>query len=121
MIEDKLKISHSNTGDVDDYIASIPAAARPKFDELRAFVKQVIPHANEVFSYGIVGYKIDGKRARVFISGWKDHLAIYPVPRNEMLQERLKPYVRGKGTLWFKLDQDLPKDLIKDIVDDLVK
>ncbi len=112
--------SSAKTTTVDQYIASIPAAARPKFDELRQLVTETIPQAKEVFSYGIVGYKIDDKRARVFISGWKDHLAIYPVPRNPELQEKLAPHIKGKGTLWFKLDEPLPKPLIKKVVEALV-
>lgn len=105
---------------VDEYIANVPAAARPKFDELRQLVKDALPHAKEVLSYGIVGYKIDDKRARVFISGWKDHLAIYPVPRDQKLQTMLAPHIKGKGTLWFKLDEPLPKQLIKKVVEALV-
>lgn len=98
---------------VEQYLAAIPAVARPKFDELRQLVKDTLPEASEVLSYGIIGYKIDDKRARVYISGWKDHLAIYPVPRSKDLQAQLKPYQHGKGSLWFKLDQPLPKSLIE--------
>lgn len=101
---------------VDEYIASVPAAARPKFDELRLLVKNALPHAQEVLSYGIVGYKIDDKRARVYISGWKDHVAVYPIPKNNELQEKLAPYIKGKGTLWFDLDEPLPRPLIKKAV-----
>jgi uncharacterized protein YdhG (YjbR/CyaY superfamily) len=104
---------------VDEYVASVPSAARPKFDELRRLVKETLPDAKEVLSYGIVGYKIDDKRARVFISGWKDHLAVYPVPKSKELQTKLKPYIKGKGTLWFSLDEPLPKPLIVQVVQDL--
>lgn len=105
---------------VDEYIASVPLAARPKFDELRQLLSETIPQAKEVLSYGIVGYKIDDKRARVFISGWKDHLAIYPVPRDKELQIVLAPHIRGKGTLWFRLDEPLPKAQIRAAVAALV-
>lgn len=105
---------------VDQYVASVPLAARPKFDELRKLVKAALPNAKEVFSYGIVGYKIDDKRARVFISGWKDHLAIYPVPGGSELQTKLAPYIKGKGTLRFSLDEPLPKALIERVVKALV-
>lgn len=104
------------TVSVEEYIANIPAAARPRFDELRALVKAALPHAREVMSYGIVGYKIDDKRARVFISGWKDHLGVYPIPHDDALREKLKPYIKGKGTLWFPLDVPLPVALIQKTV-----
>ena len=51
----------------------------------------------------------------VFVSGWKDHVAIYPVPKDEALLPKLKPYIKGKGTLWFGLDQPLPNDLIESL------
>lgn len=101
------------TVSVDEYIASIPAAARPRFDELRMLVKAALAHAREVVSYGIIGYKIDDKRPRVFISGWKDHLGVYPIPSDDALRIELEPYIKGKGTLWFKLDTPLPKQLLR--------
>ena len=98
---------------VDEFVAQVPTAARPMFDELRVIVKDVIPSANEVISYGILGYKVDEKRARVFISGWKDHVSMYPIPKDESLRSLLAPYIKGKGTLWFPLNIPLPKQLIK--------
>lgn len=97
---------------VGEYVDSVPRLTRPLFDELRLLVRQALPDAHEVFSYGIIGYKIDDKRARVFISGWGDHVAIYPVPKDEALQEALQPYIKGKGTLWFPLEKPLPSELI---------
>lgn len=105
---------------LDEYIASVPRAARPKFDELHQLIKDTAPQAKEVLSYGIVGYKIDDKRARVFISGWKDHVAMYPIPHDKELQTLLAPYTKGKGTLWFQLDEPLPKALIKRVIKALV-
>lgn len=101
---------------VDQYIASLPGTSRPKFDELREIVKSTLPHANEVLSYGIVGYKTDEKRAKVYISGWKDHVAMYPIPNDEDLRKRLVPYIKGKGTLWFALDKPLPAEVIKESI-----
>ena len=124
MIAESYKINNDRVGPpvtVEEYIKRIPAAARPKFDELRNLVKSTIPDAKEVLSYGIIGYKIDDKRARIFISGWKDHLGVYPLPNNENLRAELAPYIKGKGTLWFMLDKPLPKDLIVKTIKDLTK
>lgn len=104
---------------VEAYIATIPASAQPVFLQLRELVRTQLPDAKEVLSYGIVGYKVDEKRARVYISGWKDHVAIYPVPKNERLQSDLQPYIKGKGTVWFPLDAPLPARLIQESVADL--
>lgn len=98
---------------VDQYIVAIPEPARTKFDQLRRLAKATVPNAREVLSYGVVGYKVDEKRAKIFISGWRDHVAIYPVPKDAKLQQDLQPYIKGKGTLWFDLEHELPEDLIK--------
>jgi uncharacterized protein YdhG (YjbR/CyaY superfamily) len=105
---------------VEEYIATIPPAARSQFDRLRSLVRDLLPHADEVVSYGIIGYKIDAKRARVFVSAWKDHVAMYPLPKDETLQKELQPYIKGKGTLWFGLEEPLPELLIKKTVKALV-
>lgn len=105
---------------VDEYLQRIPPAARPQFDELRTLVTKELPDAKEVLSYGIVGYTRDGRRPRVFISGWKDHTAMYPLPKDKALLNELKPYIKGKGTLWFPLDQPLPTVLIKKVVRALI-
>lgn len=104
---------HAKPKTVVEYISQIPPMTRPMFDELRTIVLAELPHAQEVVSYGIIGYKIDDKRARVFISGWKDHVAMYPIPKTPSLRAKLAPYIKGKGTLWFPLDQPLPTKLIK--------
>lgn len=103
--------------DVDGYVASVPAAARSTFDTLRAVVTGELGSAHEVVSYGVLGYKPDiKKRAVVFVSGWKDHVAVYPIPKEETLREELKPYIKGKGTLWFGLETPLPQKLIQRVV-----
>ncbi len=119
VLEKMLKLSYKESTSkakkyetVQDYIDAMPEQARPAFDQLRALVRQLLPDAKEVLSYGVIGYKVDEKRARVFISGWKDHLAIYPVPKDEALERELTPYRKGKGTLWFALDETLPIELI---------
>lgn len=124
MLEQSYKLSTSQEDkptDIDAYIASVPDQARAKFDELRTLVRGLLPDATEVVSYGIIGYKIDDKRSRVFISGWKDHLGMYPVPKDEALRAELMPFIKGKGTLWFALNQPLPKVLIKRAVKALVE
>lgn len=106
---------------VEEYIARIPPNARPAFDELRALVRAEAGGAAEVLSYGIVGYKPHPKKgARVFVSGWADHVGLYPVPREPEWAEELAPYRRGRGTLWFPLDRELPADLIRRVVRALI-
>jgi uncharacterized protein YdhG (YjbR/CyaY superfamily) len=100
---------------VDGYQATVPDIALGKFKELRALVQKTLPDATETISYAIPAYKIDGKPV-VYISGWKDHVALYPVPHDEAMRKKLEPYQKGKGTLWFALDEPLPKQLIEQTI-----
>ncbi|MDO4243596.1 MAG: DUF1801 domain-containing protein [Actinomyces sp.] len=107
---------------VADYLASVPLAARPGLDALRDLVRHVAPHAEEVVSYGIIGYRMPGgsRAAKVFVWGWTDHVALYPLPADENLRAELAPWARGKGTLWFGLDTELPTALLKRAVASLM-
>lgn len=99
-----------------EYLERVPAQARPLLDELRRLVRDVLPEADEVLSYGVIGYRVGRGRCRVFVGGWADHVSLYPVPKDEELIAELAPYQRGKGTLWFRLDAALPHDLIRRVV-----
>ena len=111
-----VEASHPTTTSVDDYVAALPSACLPKFNELRDLARKLLPEADEVVSYGLLGYKIGAGRAKVYISGWKDHVAVYPVPSEPSLALDIAPYVEGKGTLWFALDEPLPKGLIERVM-----
>lgn len=100
---------------VESYIANVPAESQKVFSKLRNLALKAYPDAEEVLSYGVVGYRYGKTRPVAFISGWKDHVAVYPIPHDEILQKVLKPYAKGKGTLWFPLDKPLPEALIMSV------
>jgi uncharacterized protein YdhG (YjbR/CyaY superfamily) len=59
---------------------------------------------------------LDGRDV-VFYSGWKRHVALYPVPHgDEALDRDLDGYRAGKGTLQFRHDRPLPDDLVRRVV-----
>ncbi|MGW7685573.1 iron chaperone [Kribbella sp. NPDC054772] len=70
------------------------------------------PGAGEKISYQIPTITLDGT-ALVHFSGWKSHIALYPIPpADEPLTAALEPYRSGKGTLKFPLTQPIPYALI---------
>ncbi len=99
------------------YRKQVPPQAKEQFEALRQAVRKLMPDAKEVVSYGILGYKQDKRRARVYISAFKDHVAMYPAPLREDLQEELKPHLHGKRSVWFALDKPLPLDFIRRLVE----
>ena len=101
------------TGSVRDYVAAMPPDVRARVERLRALVKAVAPAAIEHRSYGIIGYKVDG-RPYLYCGGFRSHVAMYPITaamRRDHAQT-IAPYQASKGTLKFPLDERLPVALI---------
>ena len=100
---------------VDEYIASFPSEVRPVLEEVRAAIRAVQPGTEERISYGIPTFALDGRYV-VYFSGWKRHVSVYPIPDTSgdaAFERELKPFMAGKGTLKFALDQPLPIELIQ--------
>ena len=102
---------------VDDYIASAPEKRRAALKKLRQTIKAAAPKANEIVSYGMAGFKQDGKRVAYF-AYWKSHTALYGTSRKFIVANaaELNPYVQSKGTLQFPADKPLPYGLVTRIV-----
>ena len=98
----------TNFTTVDEYIASCPEATHERLQTIRAEVRRIAPDAKEKISYQIGAFELNGKGLLSF-AGWKNHVSIYPIPAGgESFNKELAPYVDGKGTLKFPLDQPLP-------------
>lgn len=101
---------------VDEYIGSFPDEVSSRLELIRQLGRDVVPGAGERISYGIPAVTMDGRDV-VFYSGWKRHLAVYPVPAgDEALDRDLEAYRAGKGTLQFRHDRPLPEDLLRRVV-----
>ena len=111
------KVTPKPTKTVDDYIASAPEKRRAALKKLRQTIKAAAPNANEVLSYGMVGFKQDGNRVAYF-AYWKSHTALYGTSRKFIGAhfDELKPYVQSKGTIQFAADKPIPYGLVTKIV-----
>jgi uncharacterized protein YdhG (YjbR/CyaY superfamily) len=92
----------------------MPPDARAAVERLRALIRAAAPKLVESRSYGIIGYKLDG-RAFIYCGGFAKHVALYPITAamRHDLGDAIAPFVASKGTLKFPLDQRLPVTLIK--------
>lgn len=107
--------THQSPGwkSVDDYLDSLQGEQKQRIEQIRALVAAIIPDGEEAISYQIPTMKLQGKNV-VHYAAHKDHVSIYPIPKN--MDEQLKPYIRGKGTLWFGMKEQLPTELLQAIV-----
>jgi uncharacterized protein YdhG (YjbR/CyaY superfamily) len=79
-------------------------------------VKKLAPKATECISYQIAAFELNGKNI-IHFAGWKKHVSLYPVPAgSDAFERQIEPYVDGKGTLKFPLDEPLPIKLIERVI-----
>ena len=99
------------------YIAAAPKEQRAALERLRKTIKAAAPKANEGPSYGIVGFKQDGKNVAYFGS-WKAHIALYGFGGRvlDAHAAELRPHVQSKGTIQFPADEPIPYGLVTKLV-----
>jgi len=101
---------------VDDFLAAVPEPQRAALNQLRAEIRALAPEAEEVISYGVPTYKLDG--ALVSFGAAKEHCALYVMSPAfmESIVDRLAGFDTSKGTIRFQPDHPLPRDLVALIV-----
>jgi uncharacterized protein YdhG (YjbR/CyaY superfamily) len=98
---------------VDDYIAAQPEAVRGLLTDVRTALRKALPKAEEVISFRIPTYKIDGV-AVIYFSGWKRHWSLYPMSTAVFtgLKKELVEHGVEKDAIRFPLDRPVPKKLV---------
>lgn len=104
-------------GQVRRYLASQPAKQRAALRTVRAAIRATAPKAVEHFSYGIPGFRLDG-RPLVWYAAFTQHVSLYPVTAaiRRPLADETNGYETSTGTIRFPLDEPMPVALIKKIV-----
>ena len=107
---------------VDEYIASRPEAVQRVLKRVRSTIRKAVPGAEEMISYKIPTYKLDG-RPVIYFAGWKQHYSLYPSGDRLVLafKDDLARYEVSKGTIRFPLSEPVPVKLIDGIVKFRVK
>lgn len=98
---------------VDEYIATKPDGVQAILKRVRNAIRKAVPGADEVISYQIPAFKLDGK-AVLYFAGWKEHYSLYPATDRvvEEFKDELAPYEVSKGTIRFPLSRPVPVSLI---------
>jgi uncharacterized protein YdhG (YjbR/CyaY superfamily) len=88
---------------------------RAALQRLRETILSVIPSAEECISYGMPGFRYDG-RVLVWIGAGANHCAFYPGAVIQGLDVDLEGYETSKGTIRFQPEKPLPATLVRKIL-----
>lgn len=112
-----MKSDFKNT---DEYIATFPEAVQQKLQSLRQTILNAAPEAEEVISYQMPSYKLNGNL--VHFAGYKKHIGFYPGAAGiANFVEEIHDYKYAKGSVQFPIDQPLPLEIVTKIVQFRVK
>ena len=102
---------------VQAYLAALPPDSRRVLKKMRDAIRSAAPSATESFSYGIPGFKLDGK-SLIWYAAWKNHTSLYPLTAiiKRTLGAELEGHEMAKGTIRFPLSNPPSPALVKRIV-----
>lgn len=100
---------------IDDYLVTVTTdQARHALAHIRTLVKEELPEAVEVMSYGIPGFNYKGYL--IGFAAFKNHCSLFPGAIVEDFANVLGEYKTSKGTIQFSPLKPLPDDLIREII-----
>src|SRR5688572_6106604 len=91
---------------VDEYIATFPEDIQRTLRTVRQTIREAVPDAEELISYQIPAYKLQGWVA--YFSGYKNHYSLSCPPPStvfDAFKAELAPYKTSKSAIQFPLDQ----------------
>ena len=102
---------------VNQYIAKFPKDIQKILKTIRATVRKTAPGSEELISYRVPTYKVNGHPIFYF-AAFKDHIGLYPMtgPVKTKFKKEVARYKGGKGTIQLPLDEPIPYDLVRRIV-----
>jgi uncharacterized protein YdhG (YjbR/CyaY superfamily) len=99
---------------IDEYMLGFAPDVRAILQKVREAVRNAAPDAEEVISYRMPAFKLNG--IIVYFAAFKKHIGLYPpVKGDARLELAVAPYAGPKGNLKFPLDEPIPFDLIERI------
>ena len=103
--------------EIDDYLQRLDEPKRSTLSQLRRDILAVVPDAEQCISYGLPGFRIDGKTIAGF-AAFKNHLSYLPHSGSVFpeLAGELAGYQKSSGSLRFPVDQPLPPELVEKLI-----
>lgn len=102
---------------VRSHYSKAPISHQPTMLEMRSRILQIVPNAEEVVSYGMPAFKVEGNIVAGLLAN-KSYVGFYPFSGSVLpnFQTELSKYVTTKSALHIPLDKPLPKTLLKKLI-----
>lgn len=102
---------------VKKHYSSSPSPHRETMLEMRKRILEIIPDAEEVVSYGMPAFKVDGKVVAGLLAN-KNHVGYYPFSGSilNLFPEELEKYKQTLSAIHIPVDKPLPKGLLKKLI-----
>jgi uncharacterized protein YdhG (YjbR/CyaY superfamily) len=103
--------------EIDEYLQRLDEPKRSTLSRLRRDILAVVPDAEQCISYGVPGFKVDGKTIAGF-AAFKNHLSYLPHSGSVFpeLASELSGYQKSSGSLRFPVDQPLAPELVEKLI-----
>ncbi len=101
---------------ITEYLQDVPEPKRAALEHTRQIIERTAPTARPVITYGMPGYKYEGKYL-IALAAFKDHVSIFPGAHAiEVYAKDLADFKTSKGTVQFTPEHPLPDDIVAGIV-----
>jgi uncharacterized protein YdhG (YjbR/CyaY superfamily) len=107
-------MAKTNFKSADEYIKTFPAEKQAVLEQVREAISKAVPEAEEVISYQIPAFKLDGGWI-FYYSMYTNHFSLScppPFAAFKEFAERLSKYKQSKSAVNFPLDEPVPAKLI---------
>jgi uncharacterized protein YdhG (YjbR/CyaY superfamily) len=103
--------------DVDEYLRGVEEPKSSTLQALRETILEILPDAEQVISYRVPAFRVDGKTVAGF-AAFRDHLSYLPFSGSILaqLRDELTGYTTTKSALHFHVDRSLPKALVEKLI-----
>ncbi len=104
--------------EIDAYLEEVEEPKRRTLQALRQTILEIIPDAEQVISYRIPAFRVNGTVVAGF-AAFRNHLSYLPFSGSVLsrLGEDLNGYAMTKSSLHFSIDQPLPALIVKKLID----
>jgi uncharacterized protein YdhG (YjbR/CyaY superfamily) len=108
-----------STRDVDAYVAGVDDRRRDAVARLRNLCRERLVGFEEVFAYGMPGYRRAGGEVEIGFAAQKQYLSFY-VTRTDVMaahRDRLTGLSVGKGCIRYRRPEQIDWDVVASVLD----